>query len=100
MKISWGEPPTYFFMGKIKVGHPTYLFAAKIEVVKTFMASNLLFVLENRSWGYKNQFQANSKELWSQAIPRNTFKVAQSSFCRCAKGPQARARAPKKHAGT
>jgi len=27
-------------MGKIKVEHPTYFFAAKIKVAKTFMASN------------------------------------------------------------
>jgi len=66
MKISWGEAPTYFFMGEIKVEHPTYFFAAKIKVVKTFMASNLLFILENKSWGYKSQFQRNAYSLWSR----------------------------------
>jgi len=38
-------------MGEIKVGQPNYLFAAKITVVKAFMASNVFFILENKSWG-------------------------------------------------
>jgi len=56
-----------FSMGKIKIGHPTYFLAVKIKVVKTFMASILLFILEKM--GYEIQFQTNSKELWYQAIP-------------------------------
>jgi len=61
-------PNFYFPHEKITVG-AQLIFTAKIKVVKTFMASQLLSILENKSWGYKNQFQANSKELWSQAIP-------------------------------
>jgi len=38
-------------MGEIKVEHPTYFFAAKIKVVKTFMTSNLFFILENKVGG-------------------------------------------------
>jgi len=52
-------------MGKIKVEHPTF-FAAKIKVIKTFMAANLIFILENKSWGYKSQFQRNAYSLWSR----------------------------------
>jgi len=43
------------------------IFAAKIKVVKTFMASNLLFMLENKSWGIK----ANSKEMPIRCGPGN-----------------------------
>jgi len=53
--------------GEIKVGHPTDFFAAKIKVVKTFMASNALFILENKSWGYK----PNSKEIPIRCGPGN-----------------------------
>ena len=56
--------------GKIKVGHPTYFFAAKIKVVKTFMASNLLFILENKSWGYKTNPKENPKS-WGPRQSQN-----------------------------
>jgi len=46
-KISWGEAATYFFMGEIKVVHPTYVFAAKIKVVKTFIALKIKVGLYN-----------------------------------------------------
>jgi len=46
MKNKLGLRPYLFFRGKIKVEHPTYLFATKIKVVKTFMASNLLLFLK------------------------------------------------------
>jgi len=69
---SWGETPTYFFMGEIKVGHPTYLFAAEIKVVKTFMASNLLFILENKSWGYK---LFNPKQIPKSCGPRQSQAI-------------------------
>jgi len=49
-------------MGKIKVEHPTHFFAAKIKVVKTFMASKL-----HKSWGIK----ANSKEMPIRCGPGN-----------------------------
>jgi len=42
-----------------------YFFAAKIKVVKTFMASKLLFILENQS------FKANSKEMPIRCGPGN-----------------------------
>ena len=74
-KISWGFAPTYFFMGKIKVEHPTYLFAAKIKVVKTFMASNLLFILENKSWGYKS----NPKQIPKSCGPRQSQGLPKAS---------------------
>jgi len=57
-------------MGKINVGHPTYFFAAKTKVVKTYMASNVLFILENKSWGYKSQFQRSTNPLWSRQSQR------------------------------
>jgi len=68
-KIKLGRSPNLFVMGNTKVEHPTYVFAAKIKVVKTFMASN---VLENKRWGYKSQFQRTAHSLWSrqsQPIP-------------------------------
>ena len=72
-KNKLGEAPTYFSWGKEKFNTQLVLFAAKIKVVKTFMASNLLFIIENKSWGYKIQSWANSKELWSQAIPKRDW---------------------------
>jgi len=35
------------------------------------MASNLLFHLENKSWGYKSQFQRNAHSLWSRQSQNN-----------------------------
>jgi len=67
LKNKLGRSANLFFMGKIKVGHPTYFSAAEIKVVKTFMASNLLFVLENKSWGIK----PNSKEMPIRCGPGN-----------------------------
>ena len=67
MKNKLGLRPNLFVHGEIKIEHPTF-FAAKIKVVKTFMASNLLFVLENKSWGYKS----NPKQIPKSCGPRQS----------------------------
>jgi len=53
-KISLGVTQLIFH-GVNKSWAPNLFSAAKTKVVKTFMASNLLFILENKSWGYKSQ---------------------------------------------
>jgi len=72
-KISWDEVPTYFSLGNNKSWAPNLFFAAKIKVRKTFMTSNLFVMFENKSWGYKSQFQRNVHSLWS--------RQSQISFC-------------------
>jgi len=61
-------------MEKIKVGHPTYFFRRENKVVKTFMASNLLWVLENNKWEFKSQFQRNTHSLWSRQSQNKQIK--------------------------
>jgi len=78
-KNKLGLRPTDFFIGKIKVGHPTYLFTAKIKVVKTFMASNSLFILENKSWGYKS----NPKQIPKSCGPRQSQRMCMAKFHGC-----------------
>jgi len=64
-KLSWGFAPTYFHGENNKHGHPTYFFS---QIVKTFMASNLLFIFENKSWGYKS----NPKQITKSCGPRQS----------------------------
>jgi len=53
----------------------TFIFAGKIKVGKTFMTSTLLFILENKSCGYKSQFQRNAYSLWSRQSQRKLQKT-------------------------
>jgi len=68
MENKLGRSPNLFLMGEIKVEHPTYFFAAKMKIAKTFMASNLLFIPENKSWGCKS----NPKQIPKSCGPRQS----------------------------
>ena len=79
MKNKLGAKPQLIFSwGGNKSWVPNLFFVANIQVVKTFMASNLLFILENKSWGYKS----NPKRIPKSCGPRQSQSKAQASVAR------------------